>query len=273
MSLHPGAALARLHEFAVLDVRDETRFSAGHLAGSGHVPLAELRARRPELPPREARILVVAEDAPRAATAAAELQAMGFVDVHWLDAPLSAVAGGFANRARAARLWQPAPFLEEVLPLLLRGRAADLAAGAGREAAFLALNGFEVEAWDRDPEALARAAKLAARHGVAIRTVKCDLESPDAPVQPGRYDLIVCFRFLHRPLFPAMAGALAPGGSLVYETYRVGQERYGKPKRRQFLLEPGELRQAFSELEILRYEERDPPGGPVTARLLARRPG
>ena len=70
-----------------------------------------------------------------------------------------------------------------------------------------------------------------------------------------------------------MARALAPGGHLVYETYRVGQERYGRPRRAQFLLRPGELEGAFVGLgcEVLRYEETDPPGGPLTARLWARR--
>jgi hypothetical protein len=50
----------------------------------------------------------------------------------------------------------------------------------------------------------------------------------------------------------------------------VGQERFGKPKRRRFLLEEGELARAFAGLEILRYEEPSPPDGPLMARLLAR---
>jgi SAM-dependent methyltransferase len=168
-------------------------------------------------------------------------------------------------------LWRPAPFLEEVLPQLPRGRAADLAAGSGREAVFLAMHGFEVEAWETAPEALDRATALAARHGVAIAPVACDLEAGAPPLPDERYRLIVCFRFLHRPLFPAMIRALAPGGHLVYETYRVGQERFGRPRRPQFLLEPGELARGFGELEILRYEEPDPLEGPFTARLLARK--
>ena len=269
--LDPATALARIHEFTVLDVRPGAAFLEGHLDGSGNIALADFGARRPELPPRDRPILVVAESGPVAATAARELAALGFARVSWLDAPLSSLERGLASRGPAARVSRPAQFLEEVLPLIPRGLAADLAAGAGREAVFLAMNGFEVEAWDRDPEALARAASLAARHGVAIETVACDLESPAAPLPADRYRLVVCFRFLHRPLLPSMVRALAPCGYLVYETYRVGQERLGRPRRRQFLLESGELRRAFDELEILRYEEPEPAGGPVTARLLARR--
>ena len=266
-------ALAVARAGAVLDVRGEAAFRAGHLAGSGHVPLDELGARRAELPPRGTPVLVLADDPPAAARAAEALAHAGFAAVAWLDAPLAAMEGGRASTAPPARLWRPAPFLERALPLLPRGgKAADLAAGAGRDAVFLALHGFEVEAWDRDAEALGRAAELAARHGVAVRTVRVDLEAPGATLPESRYDVIACFRFLHRPLFPAMAAALAPGGVIVIETFRVGQERFGKPRRPRFLLEPGELLAAFAGLEVLRHEEPSPEGGPWTSGIVARRP-
>ena len=271
-SISAVEAGTRLREFAVLDVRDAARFAAGHLEGSGHIPLAEIAGRRTELPPREARLLVVADDAATAERAAAEIANRDFEAIHWLDAPVAALPAGLDSRSPAARLWKPAPFLEQVLPSIPRGRTADLAAGAGREAVFLALHGFDVEAWDRDVPGLEMATMLAARNGVALRTVVADLEAPASPLPEDAYDLIVCFRFLHRPLLPAIARALAPGGTLVYETFRVGQERYGKPCRARFLLESGELARAFAPLEILKYDEPELPGGPVTARLLARRP-
>jgi SAM-dependent methyltransferase len=264
---------AALAGAAVLDVRGEPAFGAGHLDGAGHVPLAELEARRAELPPRERPVIVVADDPEDAERAARALAGFEFPDVRWLDVPVSTLEGGAASRGPAVRLWRVAPFLDEVLPAIPRGRAADLAAGSGREAVHLAGQGFAVEAWDIAPEALERAAALAAREGVAFETVVCDLEAPDVALPAGRYALIVCFRFLHRPLFPAIAEALAPGGHLVYETFRVGQERFGKPRRPRFLLEPGELARAFPGLEILRHEEPDPAGGPLTARLWARRRG
>jgi rhodanese-related sulfurtransferase len=263
---------ARAAGIAVLDVRDEAAFRAGHLEGSGHLPLAELAARRAELPPREAPLVVVAADAATARRVAARLESAWRGPLFWLDDPLATVPAGLASRAPAARLWRPAPWLEEILPGLPRGRAADLAAGAGREAVFLALQGFEVEAWDHDRAALAAARALALRAGTAIETVERDLEAEDPGLPADRYALVACFRFLHRPLLPRLAAALAPGGHLVYETYRVGQERYGRPRRTRFLLQSGELEAAFRGLEILRYEEPEPPGGPIAARLLARRP-
>jgi len=260
----------------VLDVRDDAAFAAGHLAGSGHVPRSELGARRAELPPRDSPVLVAADDPALAAAAAAELEAAGFREVAWLHTPLGSLPDGHADRRPSVPLWRPARFLEEVLPAVPRGLAADLAAGAGREAVYLALHGFEVEAFDRDEPALERAAAIARRSGVSIQPVVADLERLERngpPLAPGRYQLITVFRYLHRPLFPTIERALAPGGWLVYETYREGQERFGRPKRARFLLGPGELSSAFPGLSVVRYEEPEPDGGPVTARLLAFKPG
>jgi len=257
---------------AVLDVRSAAAFAAGHLAGAGHIPLAELEARRAELPPRDAAIVVVSDDPAEAEAGAAELMRLGYGRAAWLERPLGSLAGGRDDRGPAARLWRPAPFLAELLPGLRPGAAADVASGAGRNAVFMALHGFEVEAWDHDEEALARTRALAARHGVAIRTVVADLERRTPPLPVAAYDLVACFRFLHRPLFGDLERALRPGGALVYETYRLGQERYGRPKQKRFLLADGELARAFPALTVERYEELDPEGGPVTARLLARRP-
>lgn len=262
-----------LREFTpLLDVRAEAEFAAGHAAGSGHIPLAELEERRSELPARDQAVIVVAADAARAREGAARLTGLGYQDVAWLDAPLAAAEGGAASTAPARPLWRPAPFLERMLPRLPRGRALDVAAGHGRESVFLALAGWDVEAMDRAPEALARAAALAARHGTRIRTTVRDLERRDAGLPQGCFDVVLCFRFLHRPLFPHLERALKPGGVLVYETYRLGQEKFGRPTHRRFLLQTGELAAAFPLLEVEHYAESEPAGGPVTASLLARRP-
>jgi tellurite methyltransferase len=157
--LDPQAALERAGTHVVLDARAPEAFARGHLAGSGHIPCLEFAARRSELPPRDAAILVVAQDAAAAAAAASTLEALEYSAVSFLDGPLAALPGGLEDREPAARLWRPAPFLEEVLPLVSRslspgsppgtGRAAlplalDLACGAGRDVVFLAQHGFDV---------------------------------------------------------------------------------------------------------------------------------
>jgi len=273
----PATVLDGLEGGIVLDARDPAAFARGHLRGAGSIPRAEFATRRTELPARDVPVLVVADSADDAHAAASDLEALGYIRVQWLDAPLAALPGGLTDQGPAARLWRPASFLEHVLPRILaeeRGgrRALDLAAGAGREAVYLALHGFDVEAIDHDAAILARAEALAARHEVRIRTVVGDLERRDPGLRPEHFHLIVAFRFLHRPLFPHIARALAPGGWLVYEAFRRGQARLGRPTHPRFLLDDGELRKAFPTLVTELYGEEDPEGGPITARLLARKP-
>ena len=272
-AIGPARATARRAAAAWLDVRGEHAFARGHLPGCGNVPLDQWAERRHELPPPGGEVIVVADDPAAAQDAAHRLSVAGYARVEWLDVPWSQL-GLAASHEPAALLWRPASFLERVLPLIPRGRALDVASGAGREAVFLGLNGFEVEAWDRDANALGRARALAERTGAHLRTVTADLETEPPPAfTEGNYALILCFRYLHRPLFPVMARALQPGGHLVYETYREGQERYGRPRRARFLLRSGELPEAFGPIEVLEYQETAPEGGPVMARLHARKPG
>lgn len=260
---------------ATLDVRAEHEFFRGHLPGAGNIPRAALTERRTELPPRDAEVTVVAADPDEARAAATDLETLGYARVCWLDAPVMALAQ-CTDLSPAARLWRPAPFLEEVLPRLLAavpgGRVLDVAAGAGRESVFLAMHGFDVTAVDNDRGILDKAEALATRHGVRITTTLLNLERIEPALPEGPFQVMMVFRFLHRPLFAALADAVAPGGFLVYETYRRGQERFGRPKHPRFLLDRGELSSAFPGFTVERCEELDPEDGPITARLLARRP-
>lgn len=225
-----------------------------------------------ELPSRLVPVITVDDEPARAEDAARHLATLGFEHVGWLERPLAEEPGGHDDHGPAARLWSPSAFLERMLPNVPRGRALDLACGSGRAAVHLALAGFVVEAWDLDTSALALAGSFASRHGARITTRPCDLEAgmPDRPV-PG-FDLIVVLRYLHRPLLPWIEQALAPGGTLLYETFLRGQERFGHPRRDRFLLERGELRTAFPGLRIEHVEEDDPGSPPVMARLRACRP-
>ena len=88
----------------------------------------------------------------------------------------------------------------------------------------------------------------------------------------ARHHLVTVFRFLHRPLCPHIEQAIAPGEWLVYETFRRWQRRFGRPTHRRFLLEDGKLSSAFPRLIVEYCDEPRAEGGPVTARLLARKP-
>jgi SAM-dependent methyltransferase len=136
------------------------------------------------------------------------------------------------------------------------GRALDAACGAGRHALVLAGAGYTVTAIDRDEDAIARLRATASRLGLPVEAQARDLEGDTVDLGDEAFDLIVGFRYLHRPLFPALVRALRPGGLLVYETFtRAHAEACRKPSNPAFLLEPGELARLVAPLEIVDARE------------------
>lgn len=149
----------------------------------------------------------------------------------------------------------PSPFLTENLHLLPKGRALDLAMGTGRNALFLARAGFRVEGVDISPEAVATALKAARDAGVGLSARVVDLESGDPVIPREAFDVIVCFNYLHRPLFPAIQEGLRVGGVVVVETFIVDQARFGRPRNPDHLLRHNELLHVFRDFRCLRYHE------------------
>ena len=173
----------------------------------------------------------------------------------------------------------PSPFVaaqrERLRATAALGPCLDLACGRGRHALFAARAGLRVVALDRDAQALDALAAAARAETLAIAPLRADAESPlGLPLAPGRFGAVVVTRFLFRPLAPAIARLLTPGGLLVYETFTVRQRELGwGPRNPAFLLEEGELATLFPELEpIERREGRGAaPSGAWLAALVARR--
>jgi SAM-dependent methyltransferase len=130
------------------------------------------------------------------------------------------------------------------------GRVLDVACGQGRHLRRLASLGFSVVGVDRDGAALSA---LAALRGVEVRIA--DIERGPWPFAPGEFDGVVVTNYLHRPLFPHLVAALRPGGILIYETFALGNERYGRPSNPDFLLEPGELLRRTEPLAVAAFEQ------------------
>ncbi|WP_020675887.1 methyltransferase domain-containing protein [Geopsychrobacter electrodiphilus] len=164
-------------------------------------------------------------------------------------------------------------WLLEVCDLLSVGRALDLACGRGRNTLELARRGFVLTAVDLAEEALAQLAATAAAEGLSIDCQCCDLESRP-PVLTQGYDLVLCFFYLHRPLFPWLLAAIKPGGLAVLRTFSSAGDFPPGQLDAQFILQPGELLRIFSGWEILRHEEGLEPSrkGGSLAGIVARKP-
>ena len=144
----------------------------------------------------------------------------------------------------------------------------DLACGHGRHSRLFASRGCRVTAVDADP---ACGISLAGVAGVDF--VQADVEAGPWPLDGREFDAILVIHYLHRPLLPRLQSALAPAGLLLYETFAVGNERFGRPRNPDFLLRPSELLHAFSALRIVAFEDgyESDPFPAVVQRLAARR--
>jgi SAM-dependent methyltransferase len=158
----------------------------------------------------------------------------------------------------------PTALLAQWLPRLARGRALDVACGAGRNALYLAAAGFSVTAVDISRVALERGRRAAEERELAIDWICADLdEEPERALPVGRFDLIVWVRYVHRTLMPHLVARLAPGGALLCEQHLLTDAPVAGPTSAQFRLAPGELRRSASELRIEHYYEGlvvDPDG-------------
>lgn len=165
---------------------------------------------------------------------------------------------------------QPSPWIVEHAPLIRNnGQVLDLACGNGRHALWLAKQGYRVDALDRDAKALASMVGMD-----NINVLNVDIEAGRWPGSGQRYDGIIVSRYLYRPLLSKLAEMLEPGGILIYETFMVGNERYGRPSNPDFLLRTNELLDVYSPLlSIIAFEqgEVETPRLAVTQRLCAKK--
>lgn len=135
-----------------------------------------------------------------------------------------------------------------------KGSALDIASGEGRNAVFAAEKGYETLAVDISTNGLEKAHALADEKGVTIETCVVDLDN--WKIKQNAFDLILCFNFLDRQIFPAIKNALKSGGLIFYETFTIDYLKHSSFKR-EWVLEHNELLDAFSELRILYYREVD----------------
>jgi len=178
----------------------------------------------------------------------------------------------------------PSAFLNHWLPLLAVNAndrlVADLGCGAGRNALFMARNGWRVDAFDISQAGLDRLAAAAAEETLPVDCIQADLENPQSlPSQlctDARYALVIIMRYTNLAVIPAIYNCVRSGGYLIVEEHLQSDAAVSGPRNPQFRVAPGALREAAQGTEIIDYKEglsREVDGSTAAlAQLVARRP-
>ncbi|WP_126453575.1 SAM-dependent methyltransferase [Sulfuriflexus mobilis] len=156
----------------------------------------------------------------------------------------------------------PNDFLREWSARVPTGRVLCLAEGQGRNAVYMAQQGYEVTAVDASSVGLAKARELARQQGVSIETCHVDLD--DFVIEADHWQGIVSV-FCHVPaalrrrLHAAVVAGLAPGGMLILEAYTPAQIALntGGPRDPALCMQADELREELDGLRILHALETE----------------
>jgi SAM-dependent methyltransferase len=142
------------------------------------------------------------------------------------------------------------------------GAVLDLACGGGRHSRLFLDAGHKVTALDRD---IAQA-----RLAEGAELIEVDLENGSPWPLPGRcFAGVVVTNYLWRPLFPHILASLEAGGVLIYETFALGNEAFGRPRNPDHLLGRGELLALAAGLTVIAFEDGIEDGRKVVQRLCA----
>jgi len=173
---------------------------------------------------------------------------------------------------------KPAPLLAEYWPLFEAaarlGPVVDLACGRGHNGLFLAAKGIPVILIDGFEDSLSTARRFARQAEIQVDIRLLDLERAEVdPLKGIAAGGMLVFRYLHRPLIPAIRRSIRAGGLLMYETFTRDQPRFGKPRNPDFLLHPEELKRWFQDWKILHYFEgvKENPARSI-AQIICRKP-
>ena len=168
-------------------------------------------------------------------------------------------------------LWSEEPnrFLVSELAGLAPGRALDLACGEGRNAVWLAAQGWSVTGVDYSGVALAKAAQLAETRDVEVEWIEADLLDYEPP---GGLELVVVF-YLQLPaaerslVLGRAAAALAPGGTLLVVAHDLLNltEGHGGPQEPDVLCTPDDVVGDLRGFAIERAERLRRPAGEAEA--------
>ncbi len=173
---------------------------------------------------------------------------------------------------------QPNRFLPPAIEGLTPGRALDLACGEGRNAVWLATQGWDATGVDFSATGLEKAARLAETKNVAVDWICADVTNwePAAP-----FDLVVVF-YLQLPqrqrsaALGSAARALAPEGTLIVVAHDLTNltDGIGGPQNRAVLYTPDDIRSDLdqsgaADLVVERAERIERPVETDTGTVMA----
>ena len=168
----------------------------------------------------------------------------------------------------------PSDWIVRFAPLIKpQAKILDIATGSGRHALWLADQGYQITAIDRDLSGLKAYLDADQQRTTNIELIEADLETDTVwPLGKRQFDAIIITNYLHRPLFPAIRNVMTSSGVLLYETFALGNEAYGRPSNPDFLLKPGELiKTVRANFDILGFEHglRRIPSPAIIQRVAA----
>jgi SAM-dependent methyltransferase len=170
----------------------------------------------------------------------------------------------------------PSPVLRDYVDAIPDGRALDVATGTGRNAVFLAEEGYAVEAIDKSRVGLERTRENARDRGVADNLDLLQVDVPSHSFPEERYDLVTISFYRAVDRFPDIKASLAPGGYLFVEHHlRSTEDTPSGPSTDRYRFAANELLHACLDLTVLYYdettEERPEDRRRASARILARK--
>jgi SAM-dependent methyltransferase len=149
----------------------------------------------------------------------------------------------------------PSPLVERTIGSLPEGRALNVATGTGRNAVFLAEQGYEVDAVDIADEALATARERASERSISVNWTRADLDGHSFP--EGAYDVVTMSFYRAFERLPDVKEALAPDGVLLYEHHLRSADPVDRgPSTDRYRLRSKDLLHACLDLTVLQYEEK-----------------
>lgn len=277
--------LEKYKQAAFLDVRDKQQVKLAHLNNSAHIPLQQLTQRVAELPHKKIRIVLIG-DSILLQQAADFLISRKYKIETCLNTDKMKphlwqkfINEGFAKEGEVEQfLWSANLFLKQQIETIESKLGAkncsvlDIGCGSGREAVYLAKRGWQVTAVDNQTEAIQRLQHLAQFNKVSVNALQKNIIEDEAGFEKSSFDLIIMFRFLHRPLFEKIKDWLKPGGYFLCETFSIEAAKFGKPRRTELLLKPGELSEHFADWQVSTEYQRNLSDGRPLLGCIVRKP-